>query len=128
MKYGVLMCDRCPVIHVEFYPVPCNTDYVYLFKQTLGGCLWFMFSNNFRRSINITKGKTTQCDKEGLRAREKCSVAQFFLRFPAAKYKVSKLYSLHKIELYYISVHTTLHHFLSISLDEQQSTMSHILL
>ena len=114
MKYGVLMCDRCPVIHVWFYPVPCNTDYVYLFKQTLGGCLWFVFSNNYRRSINITKGKTTQCDKEGLRAREKCSVAQFFLSFPAAKYKVSKLY--------------TTNHFLSISLDEQRSIMSHILL
>lgn len=28
-----------------------------LFRSTLEGCLWFMFSNNFRWPINITSGK-----------------------------------------------------------------------
>ena len=56
-----LMCGGCVnslcVIHVWLYPVPCNTDYIYLFRSTLEGCLWFVFSNNFRWSINITSGK-----------------------------------------------------------------------
>ena len=117
MKDGVLMCGRCPVIHVWLYPIPCNTDHVYIFRQILGGCLCFMF-NNFRRTINITKGKTTRCDDKDWgweKSEAVCSVVQFFLRFPAAEYKVSRLY-------------TTLHHFLSISSDEQWSIMSHILL